>query len=270
MDYSKTVDIFDTGVHKQTLLLIPSEMGTRYNYIYSCEELSKYYRVVAMDLPGTGARSDERVNMSGMLQAIYDCIQTNCPNKKAALMGLSMGGYLALRFSAKYPEMVQALILVGCNVEQYGASQIPHAGADLVYSFLNKKERSNIMRKTYPTVDTDRMIRAYMTTTMNYDKAFDFAMMMMEEESEFYLKCIQDFQGKIFLITGENDWRGAEEKFLNAAQKKTETHPEKSGKLLVVPKVAHEVLLHQDSFDQVHKEIRDFLAEVFHDKMVIL
>jgi len=89
---------------------------------------------------------------------------------------------------------------------------------------------------------------------------------MMEPENEFYLKCIQVFHGKILFITGEDDWRGAEDKFLKAAQTKSAQCPEKDGTLYIStePGVGHDVLLHQDSFDEVHKEIKRFLDVVYH------
>jgi len=270
MDHTRTVDIFEGPRQTQkTVLLIPSEQGTRYNYIYTCEELSKNFRVVAMDLPGLGARSSEKVKRTAVLAAIKEAIETHCPGKKATLMGLSMGGYLALQFAGQNPEMVEALILAGCNVEQYGLQQISHGANDLVYSMLSYKERQNIFPKYYPLVDRKRMVRAYMTTVMNYDHAYECANMMMEPEFETFANIIAGFPRKILFLTGEKDYRGAEVKFLQAAQKKPDT-PDKGGRLAIFPNVAHEVLLHQDTFDAVHREITDFLERDVHGGQIAL
>lgn len=267
MDYTKIVDIFEASSKtKKTVLLIPSEQGTRYNYIYTSEELSKYFRVVVMDIPGLGSRSHEKPKRSAVLAAIKATIETHCPGKKATLLGLSMGGYLALQFAAGNPDMVDGLILVGCNVEQYGVQQISHAGNDLVYNLLSYKERQNIFPKYYNTVARDRMVRAYLTTVMNYDHGFECANLMMEPEFEYYAKAIAEFPRKILFLTGEKDYRGAEAKFLQAAQTKVPNHPEKGGRLAIFPIVQHEVLLHQDTFDAAHKEILDFLEKDVYGK----
>jgi len=262
MDYTKSADIFDTGVSKRTVVLLPPEMGTRYNYIYTVEHLSKYYRVVTLDLPGTGALAAEKPTLTSMLRSIYQGINSHCPDKKAVLMGLSMGGYLAMRFADKYPQMVQGLVLVDCMAEQFGGSQISFAGGDVFTSFLGKKDRSNIMKKKFPNVSPDRLIRAYMTTTMNTEKAFDFAAVIAESEEGFYFNCLADFPGKVLFVSGETGWRSAEQKYLYAAQD-TVKNSEKTAKVFIAPKVGHDVLLHQDSFDVVHKEIQDFLVTVF-------
>lgn len=175
-------------------------------------------------------------------------------------MGLSMGGYLSLQFAAKHPEMVDSLIMVGCNVEQWGIQQISHGATDVGYNLLSFEDRANLMAKLYPTVNSDRMIRAYMTTVMNYDQAFECASMMMEPEEGFFVKCIREFPRKILFLTGERDYRGAETKFVQAAQGGSGNH-EKAGKNQIFANVSHEVLLHQDTFDAVHTAIRVFLKE---------
>jgi len=270
MDHSKTTDIFEGPKGStHTLVLIPSEQGTRYNYIYTAEELSKYFRVVTLDLPGLGSRSKERVRKTAMLDAIKTCIESYCPTKKATLMGLSMGGYLSLQFAAKYPDMVDSLILVGCNVEQWGIQQISHGATDIGYNLLSYEDRANLMAKLYPTVAPDRMIRAYMTTVMNYDQAFECASMMMEPDHGFFVKCIKDFPRKILFLTGEKDYRSAEPQFFQAA-KGGPNEPEKGGKNQLFANVGHEVLLHQDTFDAIHATIKTFLTtDVYPDQSTI-
>jgi len=271
MDYSKNVDVFEApSKTKKTLLLIPSEQGTRYNYIYTSEALSKQFRVVAIDIPGLGSRSNEKPKRTAVMAAIKSAIETHCSGKRATLLGLSMGGYLALQFAALNPDMCDGLVLVGCNCEQYGIGQVSHGASDLVYNFVSYKERQNIVPRLYDTVAKDRLTRAYLTTVMNYDHAFEFANLMMESEDETYYRAILAFPRKILFVTGERDHRGAEVKFLQAAQSKVKDCPEKSGKLAIYPNVGHEVLLHQDSFDNVHKDILEFLEKEVYAKTIDL
>lgn len=56
---------------------------------------------------------------------------------------------------------------------------------------MSWEERTNYMAKLYPDVSRDRMERAYMTTVMNYDHAFECASMMMEPEEGYYIRCIR-------------------------------------------------------------------------------
>ena len=83
------------------------------------ERLASFSRVICFDKRGTGlsdsiagpAPLEERMDD---LRAVMDAAQS----KRAAIIGLSEGGPLAILFSATYPERVSALALCGtfaCN-----------------------------------------------------------------------------------------------------------------------------------------------------------
>jgi 3-oxoadipate enol-lactonase len=74
--------------------------------------LSSSYRVIACDIRGFGGSKDEITSFSIDLFSI-DLARFMCALgiKKAIICGLSMGGYIALNFQKKYPELVEALIL---------------------------------------------------------------------------------------------------------------------------------------------------------------
>lgn len=76
------------------------------------EALSSSYRVIACDIRGFGKSRDEVTSFSIDLFSI-DLAKFMCALgiKKAIICGLSMGGYIALNFQKKYPELVEALIL---------------------------------------------------------------------------------------------------------------------------------------------------------------
>lgn len=76
------------------------------------EDLSSSYRVIACDIRGFGKSRDEVTSFSIDLFSI-DLARFMCALgiKKAVICGLSMGGYIALNFQKKYPELVEALVL---------------------------------------------------------------------------------------------------------------------------------------------------------------
>src|SRR5690606_22999574 len=76
------------------------------------EALAPFYRVIACDIRGFGKSKDEITSFSIDLFSI-DLARFMCALgiKKAVVCGLSMGGYIALNFQKKYPELVEALIL---------------------------------------------------------------------------------------------------------------------------------------------------------------
>jgi len=76
------------------------------------EALAPSYRVIACDIRGFGKSRDEVTSFSIDLFSIDLARFMNALGiKKAIICGLSMGGYIALNFQRKYPELVEALIL---------------------------------------------------------------------------------------------------------------------------------------------------------------
>ncbi len=68
---------------------------------------------LAIDLPGHGRRAAERFTVEDSLAAIDDAVER--VGGRAALVGLSLGGYLGIAHSARRPERVAGLIAAGCS-----------------------------------------------------------------------------------------------------------------------------------------------------------
>lgn len=83
--------------------------------------LKKEFRVVRYDVRGFG-RSTGGDGQFTMEQYADDLLWVleSLKAEKAVLCGLSMGGYIALRFAEKYPERVKALILADTKAEADG------------------------------------------------------------------------------------------------------------------------------------------------------
>lgn len=59
------------------------------------------------------------------------------PDSQFALLGFSMGGYLAQAFYAKYPERVSHLVLLGCsNLEHHPSAEDKASRLELIQAYL--------------------------------------------------------------------------------------------------------------------------------------
>src|SRR5690554_2079226 len=81
-------------------------------------DLSKTYRIFSIDLPGHGDSSSFGYlhTMEFMAEAIFQVLRFN-RIRKAFLIGHSLGGYVALAFAEKYPDMVKALLLINSTAK---------------------------------------------------------------------------------------------------------------------------------------------------------
>lgn len=78
---------------------------------------SQYYQVIRYDIRGFGKSALPQVPYADW-QDLFNLL-TFLDVEKAYLIGLSLGGVIALDFTLEYPDMVDALILVGSPVPGY-------------------------------------------------------------------------------------------------------------------------------------------------------
>src|SRR5665647_3273547 len=64
--------------------------------------------VIAVDLPGHGARSGEPFTIDGALAVVHDAVDEL--GRRAVVVGLSLGGYIAITYSARFPESVAGVV----------------------------------------------------------------------------------------------------------------------------------------------------------------
>lgn len=108
---NETVTFSDNGKGK-TIVLLHGYLGSHKIWEQTIHNLSKSYRVIAIDLPGHGntecfgyAHSMEL--MAKCVKAVLDFLRL----KRYVLIGHSMGGYVGLAFADLYPDNLKGLCL---------------------------------------------------------------------------------------------------------------------------------------------------------------
>ncbi len=74
--------------------------------------------VIACEFPGLGAAQlVEEPSVDAFADSVAEVIATEAPRGRAAVCGLSLGGYAALALAARHPERVAALVLADTRAE---------------------------------------------------------------------------------------------------------------------------------------------------------
>ncbi len=108
------------------------------------QRLSDTYRCISLDLPAHGARADEEFTLDAAVAAVMSAIDDastgpgnaseaagsasaatgQAARRGALLVGLSLGGYVAIATAASNPDRVRGLVLAGASAEPTGLTGV--------------------------------------------------------------------------------------------------------------------------------------------------
>ncbi len=121
---------YETGGSGENIVLLHDGMVSLEIWDYQFPLLAKYYRVTRYDRRGYGKSSDPQSPYSDIDDLNKLFIKLGI--EKATIFGMSSGGARAIDFTLKYPEKVNALVLVGAVVGGYGyTSHMTYRGGHL-------------------------------------------------------------------------------------------------------------------------------------------
>ncbi len=115
------VTFSDTGKGR-VVVLLHGFLGSHQIWETTTKELSKSYRVIAIDLPGHG--NTECFGYVHTMDLIAKCVKAVMDSlrlKKYVIIGHSMGGYAGLAFADLYPDNLKGLCLFHSSA--YGDSE---------------------------------------------------------------------------------------------------------------------------------------------------
>jgi pimeloyl-ACP methyl ester carboxylesterase len=101
------------------IVLVHGSVVSRKSWGPQVRALSERFRVIAPDLPGHGARAHEPFSFDAAVAVVRDAIDAHAGGR-ATVVGLSLGGYVAIECAARYPERTAALIIAGATVNFTG------------------------------------------------------------------------------------------------------------------------------------------------------
>jgi pimeloyl-ACP methyl ester carboxylesterase len=83
------------------------------------------FRVVTMDLPGHGALAGQPFTLGAASDELARVIEA-AGSGRAIVVGLSLGGYVAMDLAARRPGLIRGLVLAGASQEPVGWRAVPY------------------------------------------------------------------------------------------------------------------------------------------------
>lgn len=190
--------------------------------------LADRYRVLALALPGHGSCAGGPFSMEAAVQAVAQVLEAQAGGR-ALLVGLSLGGFVAMEFASRRPQSVAGLVLADCTAVGRGPWGIPYRLAAWMVrrggaGLLDRGNRL-LTRWMYPRETAAPMLEAGFHCESIPEVVHDL-------HGQDFRSRLAAYPGPTLLLNGRFDWpfRRDEAKFLAAAQK---------GRLQIIPRAGH-------------------------------
>lgn len=191
----------------RTIVFVHASGWTRAMWLPQMSALAEHYRVVAIDLPGHGALAGERFSLDGAIERIAGAIERErAAGAPVLLVGLSLGGFLAMICAHRHPDLLAGLALAGCSVSFTGRiGRLTRLSAFLfrllgrrpLLERLKRKQRLEVRARYAPSL-ADAIIRAGF-----YPRSWGRALGQVAHVD--YHGILRDFTRPVLILNGEHD-----------------------------------------------------------------
>jgi pimeloyl-ACP methyl ester carboxylesterase len=107
-----------------TIVFLHGTRLSRMAWAPQFDGLEDEFRVIAVDLPGHGTRADKPFTLEGATDIVAATIRGEAADGRAIVVGLSLGGYVAMVLAAREPGLVRGLLLAGSSAEPVGVRSL--------------------------------------------------------------------------------------------------------------------------------------------------
>jgi pimeloyl-ACP methyl ester carboxylesterase len=163
------------------------------------DALAGEFDAAAVDLPGHGERASERFSFPAAVAVVEDAVGSGSP---AVLVGLSLGGYVAMMTARERPALASGLVLTGCSVDYSRGAQRFVAFVGEIFQRLWPKRllrsaQSAAFRREYAEWAEDLIAGG------NYWRGYADA--LHEARRIRWHGCLASYEGQVLVLNGEKD-----------------------------------------------------------------
>jgi pimeloyl-ACP methyl ester carboxylesterase len=103
-----------TAIPPQTILFIHGSESSHLEFSRIAPLLQKTHEILLIDLPAHSRSRNIPFTFANAINGLTHLIKSQTPDKKAHIVGLSLGGYIGLELARQHSELVRTLWCTGC------------------------------------------------------------------------------------------------------------------------------------------------------------
>jgi pimeloyl-ACP methyl ester carboxylesterase len=126
------------GGERPTIVFLHGARLTGAEWATQVADLSDEFHCLAPDLPGHGRAAGEVFTLEGAARSVADLIDAEAGGR-AVVVGLSLGGYVAMYLAARWPDRVQGLVVADATAEPVGPRSWLYRGLAVAYERVGER-----------------------------------------------------------------------------------------------------------------------------------
>ncbi len=203
------------------VLVHPTRMNRTY-WTPQVDALASTNRVVAVDLPGHGHLERETFTLPAAVAVVRAAVEAeqlaSDGTVPTVIVGLSLGGYVAMALAAEMPDIADALVLAGSTAEPTGRRAHPFRALALAYDRAHHvafdRLTAAFIRRRYPNGLGDLLVTSGFAHRGGSEALRSLA-------GEPFLPRLAAYPGTVVLVNGARDvaMRPGERRFLEKTRR---------------------------------------------------
>ena len=131
---------------RPTIVFLHGTRLTGAQWATQVASLSDVYQCLTPDLAGHGSNAAAPFTVEGAAERIAALIEREATGGRALLVGLSLGGYVAMAVAARWPERVTGLAISGATAEPVPPRAIAYRGLAAIFSVVPERALDAVNR----------------------------------------------------------------------------------------------------------------------------